>query len=187
MPLWCSTEQVWLLTQLYSIDFSQSGITKKCVFNRRTIKVCVSYYWRCPGNSALTPDGVLVSEVLKATHEARRGPMKGAVSTQKALQGSETETRELLGGTTENSVSPMRGHWFALLANQSFFIKRKQKKIELVARPGTRRMAAAADSPIKRDIVALLCPSSYIWLFFEGHFWRKIFYYLAVRKSMLNS
>ena len=30
--------------------------------------------------------------------------MKGAVSTQKALQGSETETRELLGGTTENSV-----------------------------------------------------------------------------------
>ena len=30
------------------------------------------------------------------------------VSAQKALQGSETETRELLGGTEENSVSPMR-------------------------------------------------------------------------------
>ena len=31
--------------------------------------------------------------------------MKGAVSAQKALQGSDTETRELLGGTEEKSVS----------------------------------------------------------------------------------
>ena len=30
----------------------------------------------------------------------------------------------------------MRGHWFALQANQWFFTKRKQKKIELVSRPG---------------------------------------------------
>ena len=30
----------------------------------------------------------------------------------------------------------MRGHWFALQANQWFFIKRKRKRIELVARPG---------------------------------------------------
>ena len=35
--------------------------------------------------------------------------MKGAVSAQKALKGSETEMRELLGGTEENSVSPTRG------------------------------------------------------------------------------
>ena len=59
------------------------------------------------------------------------GPLKGAVSAQKAFQGSETETRELLGGTgtEENSVSPTRGHWFALQANQWFFLqKRKQKK-----------------------------------------------------------
>ena len=34
-----------------------------------------------------------------------RGPLKGDMSAQKALQGSKTETRELLGGTTENSVS----------------------------------------------------------------------------------
>ena len=33
-----------------------------------------------------------------------------AVSAQKALQGAETETRELLGGMKENSVTPMRGH-----------------------------------------------------------------------------
>ena len=34
--------------------------------------------------------------------------LKGAVSAQKALQGSETETRELLRGTEEKSVSLMR-------------------------------------------------------------------------------
>ena len=34
--------QVWSLAQFYSVDFSQSrnGV-KKCVFNKRTIKVCV--------------------------------------------------------------------------------------------------------------------------------------------------
>ena len=32
------------VTQFYSVDFSQSriGVFKKCVFNKRTIKVCVS-------------------------------------------------------------------------------------------------------------------------------------------------
>ena len=44
--------------------------------------------------------------------------MKGAVSTQKALQGSEAETRELKEGTEENRVSLT-----------------KQSEIELVARP----------------------------------------------------
>ena len=35
--------QVWSLTQFYSVDFSQSRIgVKKCVFYKRTIKVCVS-------------------------------------------------------------------------------------------------------------------------------------------------
>ena len=36
--------------------------------------------------------------------------LKGAVSAQKALQVSEMEMRELLGGTEENSVSFVRGH-----------------------------------------------------------------------------
>ena len=36
------TIQVWSLTQFYSVDFSKSRIVvKKCVFNKRTIKVCV--------------------------------------------------------------------------------------------------------------------------------------------------
>ena len=36
-------DQVWSLTQFYSVDFSKSRIgVSKCVFNKRTIKVCVS-------------------------------------------------------------------------------------------------------------------------------------------------
>ena len=42
--------------------------------------------WQCP----------CISVAPEATHEASRGPLKGAMSAQKALQGSETETRELL-------------------------------------------------------------------------------------------
>ena len=51
-----------------------------------------------------------ISVVPEAAHEASRGPLKGAASAQKVLQVSETETRELLGGTEEYSVSPTRGH-----------------------------------------------------------------------------
>ena len=50
------------------------------------------------------------SVVPEATHEASPGPKKGAVSAQKALPWSQTETRELLGGTEEKIVSPTRGH-----------------------------------------------------------------------------
>ena len=57
-----------------------------------------------------TPVLVSLSVVPEATHEASRGIEKGAVSAEKALRGCETETRELLGGTEENIVSPMRGH-----------------------------------------------------------------------------
>ena len=36
-------DQVWSLTQFYSVDFAKSRTdVKKCVFNKRTIKVCVS-------------------------------------------------------------------------------------------------------------------------------------------------
>ena len=48
--------------------------------------------------------------VPEATHKVSRGPLKVPVSAQKALQRPETETRELLEGTEENSVSPTRGH-----------------------------------------------------------------------------
>ena len=50
----------------------------------------------------------------EATHEASQWPLKGAVSAP----GSETEARELLGGTDEKSASLMRIHLFALQTNQ---------------------------------------------------------------------
>ena len=37
------SNQVWSLTQFYSVDFSKSRIdVQKCVFNKHTIKVCAS-------------------------------------------------------------------------------------------------------------------------------------------------
>ena len=41
-------------------------------------------------------------------HEASLEPLKGAMSAQKALQGSDTETRKLLEGIEEHSVPPTR-------------------------------------------------------------------------------
>ena len=41
---------------------------------------------------------------MKATHKASQGSLKGVrVSAQKALQGSKTETKELLGGMEEKN------------------------------------------------------------------------------------
>lgn len=44
-----------------------------------------------------------VSPTREAMNEVSRGPSKDAVSAQKAHQGSETDTKELLGGTEEKS------------------------------------------------------------------------------------
>ena len=57
------------------------------------------------------------------------GPCRAPCQLKKAFHGSETETRELLGGTEENSVSSMRGY------------KKETEKIELVARPGCIRIS----------------------------------------------
>ena len=63
--------------------------------------------------------------------------MKGFASAQKALQISEMEMRELPGEAEENSVSLTRGV-IDLPSRQinDFSQERKQKKIELMARPG---------------------------------------------------
>ena len=68
------------------------------------------------------------SVVLEAMHKACRGPLRSAVSAQKALQGSEIETTELLEGTREKSISP-----YERVTMIMFFLK--TLKIELVARP----------------------------------------------------
>ena len=53
----------------------------------------------------LKKDSPHCAVVPEAMHEASRGPEKGAVSAQKALRGFETDMRELLVGTEENSFS----------------------------------------------------------------------------------
>ena len=56
-----------------------------------------------------------------------------AMSAQKALQGSKTETRELLGGTTENSVFPDEG--VIDLPYRQIFLQKGNRRNELVFRP----------------------------------------------------
>ena len=118
---------------LFTFSRSRIGV-QQCFFNKHTISRLAStvvdgvlrplrlsqHTWRRP----------CISVVPEATHKASRGPEKGAVSAQKALQGSETEMRrELLVGTEEKSVSPIKGHWFALSRQiHDFSWKRKQKK-----------------------------------------------------------
>ena len=61
--------QVWSLTQFYSVDFWQSRIgVKKCVFNKRTIKVCVT---SAPSAPHLTVSLYLCSSGSNARGESR--------------------------------------------------------------------------------------------------------------------
>ena len=123
----CSS-QVWSLTQFYPVDFlgQNLGSVKKSAFSTNTKSRFASavfdgvlgtphlarHTWQCP----------CISVAPEAMHKASQVPLKGAMSAQKARQAThETEIWELLGGTEENSVSPMRGHWFALQENQQFF------------------------------------------------------------------
>ena len=79
---------------------------------------------------------------LEAMQEARLGHLKGTVSAQKALQGSEKEKRELLEGTKENNILPNEGgvydcvfKLFMLVQAKNYF-KKPTGKIGVVARPG---------------------------------------------------
>ena len=76
--------------------------------------------WRCP-SFYLGPE---------AMHRASRGPLKGAVSAQKACQGSGTEARKLLEGTEENSILPDKGS----SKQTNDFFKKETEKL-LGARP----------------------------------------------------
>ena len=70
-------DQVWSLTQLYSVDFSKSRIdVKKCVFKKRTIKVCVSCCWRCPGTSAPSAAHLTVSLYRCSSGSNARGELR---------------------------------------------------------------------------------------------------------------
>ena len=69
---------------------------KKCFFTKRIIKVCFSCSWECSGTFVPSLPHLRCAcfpVVSEATLKANPGPLKGAESAQKALQGSETETR----------------------------------------------------------------------------------------------
>ena len=85
---------------------------KKCVFNKRKIKVYVSCFWPCPATSSSIAAHLTAHLFLYSSSKinARLSALEAAMSAQKALLGSETETRELLAGTEEKGISPTRGH-----------------------------------------------------------------------------
>ena len=108
---WCLI-QVWSLSRFYSVDFSQSRIgVEKCILNKRTIKVCISCSWRWTETSPPSAPHLMVFLYLCSFRKKRMrrgcGPLKGVLSPHKALQGFETKTRELMGGTEDNNVSSM--------------------------------------------------------------------------------
>ena len=83
-------------------------------------QVCVRCSWQClgifaPSSTHLTGSLFLCSSGSNHTrHQVSGGPLKSAVSAQRALQELNTDTRELLGVTEENSVSPKRGRFFTV-------------------------------------------------------------------------
>ena len=124
--------------------------------------------------------------VPEATQEASRKPLKGAVSAQKAFSGSQTEAREFLMETERKVFLYWGVKWFALQANFDSFTKRKQKKIESLARPGNYSFAESnfvlvkfsfsslscyyANTLIKRDKAQSFCPRIFMTIYEDGIF-----------------
>ena len=76
------------------------------------------------------------SVVPESMHKVSRGTLKGAALAQKALQGSEAETRELLGGTEEKGLSPTRG----LEGKSMIFYKTENRKNRVCGQTWSRSM-----------------------------------------------
>ena len=74
----------------------------------------------CPGTYAPSSAHLMVPLLLGSSGSNAQGESRALeASAHKALQGSEMETRELLGVLKENSVNPMKGYWFALHPGKS--------------------------------------------------------------------
>lgn len=85
-----------------------------CSFNKCKVKVCVNRSRQQLGTSMPSAPHQTLPLILSiscsgSNAESRKsgcqGSLKGAVSVQKVLQGSQTETREVLGGMEEKIVS----------------------------------------------------------------------------------
>ena len=91
--------------------------------------------------------------------EGSRGPLKGVASAQKALQGSETETRELLGGTKENSILLKEGSLICPPGKTMIFLQRRNSKMDLVAIPDASLMVIDSVELFGERIVVVVTPS----------------------------
>ena len=81
---------------------------------------------------------------MEATHEASQGPLKAAVSAQKALQGSLTETRS--DGT--ETYLPDEGSLICPPGKSLIFTEKGNGgKIELVARPAVEGPRSVVEGP----------------------------------------
>ena len=81
----------------------------KCVFHKHAIKARVS----CSCSFCVVLARPWFFVVPEATHKVSQGPLKGAVSAQKALQGSETESRDFSWEERKRKVFPRQGLlWF---------------------------------------------------------------------------
>ena len=85
------------------------GQPKKSVFHRHEIEICVSCIRCFPCSSVPSVTHLSMSLFFWSSQSNAQGEsralLKDAMSAHKALQWSETETRELLEGMDENSVS----------------------------------------------------------------------------------
>ena len=101
------------------LQFSEQWKARKCVFYKRM--VYVSCYWRCPGTSASIKAHLMVSLCSKVNSRGKdEGPRRALSQLRKPFTWVwYTETRMLLGGNEERSLSPKRDYWFALQANKS--------------------------------------------------------------------
>ena len=91
-------------------------------------------------------------------------PLKTKVSSGQPCQFKKpiTETRVLLGETEGKSISPSRGQWFALQANQWYFYKMETEK-NWVRGQTWAISVVASSSPSPENISTLHIPRRQVW------------------------
>ena len=95
--------QVGSSTQFYNVGFLQLDIRVKSVFFHKTHYQCLpQFYFLVSWALCAYKDKDSCSR--RNTRGEVKGPLWGARSAQKALQGSETGIKEFLGGTKETKA-----------------------------------------------------------------------------------
>ena len=113
--------------------FHNQRIMYRCevwrVFFTKIQKVCVCRSCLCPGTYASTAAHWTVALTLRGfcKHRSKIGPLKGVDSAERALQGSDTKRRELLGETKENSILPNKGSLICPPGKSMIPCKKKQQ------------------------------------------------------------